>query len=576
MSSGRISKYISTESNVQPSWQTAVYLRLSREDGDKLESDSIANQRKIINNYLEKNHDLAVYDYYVDDGYSGTTFDRPNLQRLLEDIKTRKVNCLIIKDLSRFGRNYHETGRYLEVVFPILRLRFISVNDAIDSYKNPDSIRNSTVSFKNVMNDEYSRDISNKVRSSFNAKRKRGEYIGSFPLYGYMKDPNDRHKLIIDEEAAENVRYIYKLFLDGFSLYNISFKLKELGIIPPLEYKKRKGMKVKTSLYFDDEKSCWPYQTLRRILQSEMYIGNMVQATCQHISYKVRKLVKNPKDKYIIKEGTHEPIIDKETFYKVQERFKRDGWQPKGSAAGIYDVETGSIYVGYIKCADCGRAMQRSGYIKGKNNFYYFVCGAYLQWKQCTRHALRINKLNETVLSVIQKQVELAIDMDEFINTHKEDESNFAANHLQREIRSCEAEKANIVKLQNDLYLDLKNDIINQDQYFHFRNMYSEKLSAIETRLQSLETELNKISVESTETETVLGTFKRYRNITKLTRDVIVELIDCIWVHENNEVNIQFKFQDVFEKITELIEESKRRISGIAETAADRKQAVNS
>ena len=552
MSSGRISKYVSNEENVQSTWQTAVYLRLSREDGDKLESDSIANQRKIINNYLEKNADLSVYDYYIDDGYSGTNFERPNIQRLLEDIKARKVTCLIVKDLSRFGRNYHETGRYLEVVFPLLRLRFISVNDAIDSFKNPNSIRNSTVSFKNVMNDEYSRDISNKIRSSFNAKRKRGEYIGSFALYGYLKDPNDRHKLIIDEEAAENVRYIYNMFLDGYSIYNIAFKLKELGIIPPLEYKKRKGMKVVTSQYFDDEKSCWPYQTLRRMLQNEMYIGNMVQATCQHISYKVRKLVRNPKDKYIIKEGMHEPIIDKDTFYKVQERFKHDVWQPKGSTAGLYNVETG-----YIKCADCGRAMQRSGYIKGKNNFYYFVCGAYLQWKQCSRHALRINKLNQVVLSVIQKQVDLAIDMDEFINTHKEEENNFAVTHLQREIKSCESEKANIVKLQNDLYFDLKNDIISQDQYFHFRNMYAEKISAIETRLQSLDAELNRIGIEASEAETILGIFKKYKNITNLSREIIVELIDCIWVYENNEIKIQFKFQDVFEKIAELIKESK-------------------
>ena len=200
-----------------------------------------------------------------------------------------------------------------------------------------------------------------------------------------------------------------------------------------------------------------------------------------------QKTVKNPKEKYIVKEGTHEPIIDKGTFYKVQERFKHDVWQPKGSTAGIYSVETGSIYVGYIKCGDCGRAMQRNGYIEGKNNFYYFICGSYLQWKQCSRHALRINVLNKVVLSVIQKQVDLAVNMDEFINTHQEENNNFAVTHLQREVKSCIAEKATIVKLQNDLYLDLKSDLISQDQYFHFKNMYAEKLSVIETRLQSLE-----------------------------------------------------------------------------------------
>ena len=407
-------------------------------------------------------------------------------------------------------------------------------------------------------------------------KRKRGEYIGSFALYGYIKDPNDRHKLIIDEEAAENVRYIFKLYLDGNSLYNISFKLKELGIIPPLAYKKQKGMKVGSSLYHTDGNLCWNYQTLRRMLQNEMYIGNMVQAVCQNISYKVRKTIRNPKEKYIVKEGTHEPIIDKETFYKVQERFKHDVWQPKGSTAGIYSVETGSIYVGYIKCGDCGRAMQRNGYIEGKNNFYYFICGSYLQWKQCSRHALRINVLNKVVLSTIQKQVDLAIDMNAYINGHQEENNNFTITHLQREIKSYETEKTNIAKLQNDLYLDLKNDIISQDQYFHFRNMYTEKISAIEARLQSLEAELNKTIVDSTESETVLGIFMKYKNITKLSRDVIVELIDCIYVYENDEIKIRFKYQDIFEKTAEFIEESKHKISVGADDERDKVKVANS
>ena len=183
MSIGRTSKYdIANLTAGKPStWKCGIYLRLSREDGDKMESDSIINQRKIIDRYLEKNQDIDIFDVYTDDGYTGTNFDRPDMTRLLDDIKARKVNCLIVKDLSRFGRNYHETGRYLEVVFPLLRLRFISVNDNIDSYKNPQSMKNSTVSFKNVMNDEYARDISSKIRSSFNAKRKRGAGRGGRP-----------------------------------------------------------------------------------------------------------------------------------------------------------------------------------------------------------------------------------------------------------------------------------------------------------------------------------------------------------------------------------------------------------
>ena len=245
MAAGRISKYTNSTPEAHE-WRCGVYLRLSREDGDKLESDSIVNQRKIIDRYLAKNDDLNVYDFYIDDGFTGSNFERPGLKKLMEDIRNRKINCILVKDLSRFGRNYYETGRYLEVVFPLLQVRFIAVNDFIDSYKDPQSCQNASASFKNVMNDEYCKDISRKVRSSFLAKKKRGEYLGSVALYGYRKDPEDRHKLLIDPEAAETVKLIYRLFAEGYSIYNIGLQLDERGIPNPTKYKQLKGIKTNT------------------------------------------------------------------------------------------------------------------------------------------------------------------------------------------------------------------------------------------------------------------------------------------------------------------------------------------
>ncbi len=560
MSMGRTSKYETINPVKQGIWKCGVYLRLSREDGDKLESDSIANQRKIIGKYLEKNPDLEIYDTYVDDGFSGTDFNRPNMARLLEDIKNRKVNCLIVKDLSRFGRNYHETGRYLEVVFPLLKLRFISVNDNIDSFKNPQSIKNSTVSFKNVMNDEYARDISYKIRSSLNAKRRRGEYIGTFALYGYIKDPNDHHKLIVDEEAAQNVKLIYNMFLSGVSIYNITQKLKELDILNPTEYKAQKGLCRKSAVKYKDSTG-WSAQTVRRMLKNQIYTGNMVQGTHQTISHKIRKCVAIPKENYIVKEGTHEAIIDRETFERVQNKFKRDTWQAVGKAISAEsDMSTGAIYVGYIRCADCGRAMQRSGYIKNGKSFYYFVCGSYLQWKQCSRHSIRISKLNEIVLTIIQKYVDMAVEADKLLNKiQSQPADDIKSLGIKKKIRSCEAERDKLLKFQNDLYGDLKNEIITKEQYFYFKSEYAEKIQRLEENIACLNDELEQSNYKPAENSFV-KVFKRYRNITILTRDMVEELIHMIYVEEGGGIRIEFNFKDSFCEAAKTLEELEPQI----------------
>ena len=210
-------------------WSTALYIRLSREDDDeKSESNSITNQREQLNQFIEENPELNIYDIYTDDGFSGTDFNRPGFQRMMVDMKNQKINCVIVKDLSRLGRNYIEVGNYIEQIFPLFNIRFISLNDGLDSYKNPNQMNNIIVPFKNLINDEYARDISQKIRSSLDSKKKRGEFIGSFATYGYMKDPEDNHKLIIDEVAARVIRDIFKWYISGMGKITIAKKLNEL------------------------------------------------------------------------------------------------------------------------------------------------------------------------------------------------------------------------------------------------------------------------------------------------------------------------------------------------------------
>ena len=263
----RVSKYNDITVNNENIWKVAIYIRLSVEDGDKVESNSISNQRMLLNDFLNDNSEFNLYDYYIDDGYSGTDFERPAFKRMLTDMNNKKFNTIIVKDLSRLGRNYIEVGNYIERIFPLFNIRFIALNDSIDSYKDPKSINNVIVPFKNLLNDEYCRDISNKIRSVLEVKKKRGEFVSALAPYGYIKDPEDKHHLIVDNESANVVKMIFEMSLEGYGRYTIAHKLNELGILNPYGYKmivlkKKKGIEKDN----DKCKFAWDMTVVKNIL----------------------------------------------------------------------------------------------------------------------------------------------------------------------------------------------------------------------------------------------------------------------------------------------------------------------
>ena len=307
----------------QKSILAADYLRLSREDGDKLESDSIRNQRSLINDFVKQHPEITLVDEYVDDGYSGTNFERPAFKRLIEDVKKKKINCIIVKDLSRLGRNYIETGRYLEKIFPFLGVRFIAVTDHYDSAAESDDADQIIVPFKNLINDAYCRDISIKIRSQLDVKRKNGQFIGSFAGYGYQKDPENKNHLIIDEYAADIVRYIFNLKMDGYSSQRIAEKLNEMGVLPPMEYKRSCGMNYNSG-FRSGAKPKWAVTTVNRILTNELYTGTMVQGKNRKINYKVKECRPVAEENWIRVEKTHEAIIAEEIFQYVQSLMELD------------------------------------------------------------------------------------------------------------------------------------------------------------------------------------------------------------------------------------------------------------
>ena len=281
---GRKSKYSSENSNIKKVkiWSVAIYIRLSQEDADngteKSESNSITSQKALLNEFVEEHDDLIVYDTYIDDGYTGTDFDRPGFQRLLEDMRKENINCVLVKDLSRLGRNYIEVGNYIEQIFPLFNIRFIAINDSVDSYKNPTSTNTILVPFKNLINDEYCRDTSIKIRSALNGRKKNGEFVGAFPSYGYIKSPEDNHKLIIDKESAEIVKKIFEWKVnEGLGNLSICHRLNDMGVLNPTGYKKKKLNQNYNNSQIMQEDYSWCPSTVRNILKNDIYIGNITQ-----------------------------------------------------------------------------------------------------------------------------------------------------------------------------------------------------------------------------------------------------------------------------------------------------------
>ncbi len=274
---GRKSKYSSNENSVSKKvWSVALYIRLSQEDVDngieKQESNSVTSQKTLLNEFIEENEDLVVYDTYIDDGFTGTDFNRPSFQRLLEDMRKAKINCVIVKDLSRLGRNYIEVGNYIEQVFPLFNIRFIAINDSVDSFKNPSSTNTILVPFKNLINDEYARDTSIKIRTSLNGKKKKGEFIGAFPSYGYIKDPKDKHRLIIDESVANIIKNIFDWNVNkGLGKIAICHRLNDLGVLNPTGHKKLELRQNYRNYGTQDNKYTWTPSTVRNILKNEVY-----------------------------------------------------------------------------------------------------------------------------------------------------------------------------------------------------------------------------------------------------------------------------------------------------------------
>ncbi|WP_306569585.1 recombinase family protein [Faecalispora jeddahensis] len=529
-------------------WKLAQYIRLSKEDINrgKDDSNSVTNQKALLDDYYQQHIDEfeSTQPPYVDDGYTGTDTNRDSFQRLLSDIYAKKVNCVIVKDLSRLSRNYTDAGSLIENLFVQMNVRFISLAEGIDSYLNPDSISNLIVPITNVINDNFCYQTSKKIRQVFDMKRRNGEFIGGFAAYGYMKNPKDKNALIVDEEAAEIVKNIYEWFLDGMSKNAIVHNLNDRGILCPSEYKKSKGLNYQNPS--GSERPLWSAKTVSDILKNRLYVGDMVQGRQRVKSYKIHTQEQVPENEWYIVENTHEPIIERPIFEKVQELLKRDT-RTAPQKKKLY------LFSGFLRCADCGKAMSRSQ-VKG---MVYYFCRTYKDQSKtaCTKHSVKHNRLEAAVLYAIQQQVYLAVHYAntlEYISTAPLQKSQ--SIRIEALIDAKEKERSKIMRYKQSIYQDWKDGEITHSDYRHMSEDYERQIAALGEVLKNLNAEREELQNGITAESPCLVVFKKFENIDKLTREVLVELVDHIKVHENGNISVKFKFADELRRIMEYIE----------------------
>lgn len=535
--------------NNNNSCNAGIYLRLSRDDGDKAESDSIRNQRELILDYVKQNPGITFSEEYADDGFSGTSFERPAFERMMEDVKAKKINCIIVKDLSRLGRNYIETGKYLEKIFPYLGVRFISVTDHYDSADESRSEDQIIIPFKNLINDAYCRDISIKIRSQLEIKRKQGQFTGGFAVYGYMKDPDDKNHLVVDEYAAEIVRMIFGLKMDGYSSLRIATHLNNMNVLPPLEYKRMCGLNFNSGFRSGSDPK-WAVTTINRVLENEMYIGNMVQGKKRKINYKVKQCVPVKKEEWIRVENMHEAIIPKAVFENVQNLMTMDT-RTAPTENGVY------MFSGLLKCADCGQNMSRRSAHKKDKIYYYYHCSTFKKHDgSCTSHNISEKRLYSAVLTAIQKQTDLIEDADNIISLMDGlPHSQFGVKSLRKQVLTLNTEIDRYSNLKSKMYIDLQERVITKEEYDDMNERFSEKINAAKSTIREIENKINNKMMVKNENRAWMEDFKKYGHMQSLERRVLVTLIESIVVYSKDKIEVTYRFQDEIQEFIEVAKE---------------------
>lgn len=537
-------------------YNTAIYLRLSRDDnmdGSKAESNSIGSQRDMIRSYIRKQDNMEIYDIYVDDGYSGTNFDRPGFKRMMKDIEAGNVDCVIVKDLSRLGRDYIEAGRLIQKTFPAFSVRFIALTDHFDSLTADDNETSLVVPVKNFVNDSYARDISGKVRSHLKIKMEKGAFIGAFTIYGYRKSEEERNRLVPDDYAADIVKKIFAWKIEGYSNLAIAGLLDRMGVLSPLEYKKMRGENLRTG-FGAGARARWSSIAIKRILTNENYTGTLVQGKGEKVNYKVERVLAKPEEKWIRVENAHEAIISREDFELVQELLK-------------FDIRPGSgekkahKYFGLLFCGDCEEPMIRRVERYRENETVFFICATKNRGGECTRHGIPEEALDRIVLTGLKQQIALFLDRSRVLDALERMEVSFEEVMVfDKEIERLHKEQDKYLMLRAGLYEDLKKQIITEEDFKNFREIYEKHYQELQQAVKGQEETIKKLFKSGVAAGMNLERMKNVMQVTELDRVTLVSFVKRILVYEDKRVCLELRCKELFSKAlmpADYIEEKK-------------------
>ena len=519
---------------------TALYARLSKDDDLVGDSNSIVHQKEILAKYA-KEHGFTNIEFYVDDGFSGTNFNRPDFQRMMADADEGKISTVIVKDMSRFGRDYIMVGYYTEIYFSNLDICFIAINDNVDSNIQTE---NDLTPFKNVFNEWYARDTSKKIRAVFKAKGNSGKHLSTNPPFGYKKDSNDKEKWIIDDEAAATVRRIFQMYVDGYRISEIGHKLTEEKVETPMLYYMNRGIKTNARSEFPE---IWDSMSIKYILDQTAYAGHTVNFQTAVKSYKTKKQIRLPKEDWIIYRNTQEPIIDEKTFETVQQMRKVKRARTKYNEPNMFS--------GLLYCADCGNhlTIQRVARNRKMDNF---SCATYRKKKKglCSCHRILVSDLETIVKEDLQKVCEYVFlhekeFTDEYLSGSKREMVKFQAK-TKAELKRLSERQEEIGKIIRKLYEDNVNGRITDERFDFLAKSYEDECNDLKTKIQELKNALASSIQEEEKLSKFLKVVKSYTEIEELTPEILNSFIEKIYIGETEkydgrkmqEVEIIYKF----------------------------------
>ena len=543
-------------------YRAGLYARISVETERKREADTIGNQLQLLKDYVSEHSDLTVFDIYSDDDISGTDFIRPEFSRMMNDLRDGKIDCIIVKDLSRLGRNYLESGEYIEMVFPFFRCRFISVTDRFDTKFQQADI---SVQLKNMANEMYAKDISRKICSTMRTIQDQGKFAGSRAPYGYRLDPADKHHLIIDEETAPIVKQLFELLAEGNTVHFVATTMNANGIPSPGRLLYERG--IASTDHFKNSK--WYMQTVRRILQDEIYLGWMVSGKFRSTYHSTGKKGSQPvpREEWIVTKGTHEPIVTEELFNKVQEYFVR--MKEEHGQTAVYNSKSkkASIFKGHLRCGECGQAMfLRNKHSHGKVTAWYY-CALHENYNSsyCVKKAVKKQDVEDIALKLIRTQIKLFTDARQMIIALNKKESSKTKHRIYSDqIRNVKKQIEKYMSLKASLYEDFANGVLSQSDYISMGQEYAQKADELRIFLAELEKEAQKYSQTYAMNGSWAQIIQQYQNAETLTEEMIDAFIDEMILYNNGHVEVKFRFKDELDEVIHLAAIRQREVERYA------------